>query len=539
VHRRRWLVAVVTVVIVALVSAACGTRLEDGEFLVVGAAEGVDPSTGEPTNDGSFTTDTNAGGTSGGSRGSTSGGGSGSGSATNSGSGGGGTSTGGGGGTGTNTGGGGGTNTGGGGGGGTNTGGGGPNTASDVGVTATSIKVGNITDIQGLLGPEAFKPILEGLQAYFAFRNDRGGVNGRKIDLISCDDRFDTNLNKACTRKLIEQDKVFALVANSTTSYAGASITDEKGVPDVGGGPIGNAYWKYGHLYSILGGGGYPRDSKNIGLNGTLYSTTGVYRWFKEKLGVTKAALFFYTIPVSRQAALGLIEPGLEKEGINVEYYGGGSDRGREPTDPNYDSDVIAMKDLGVDGAFNAIDIAGFQKLCNAMDRQDFKVKANVATVQGWGQKVGTDFSSPCRDTVFATDAFRNYADTNHPGVARFRQGMQAYKPSTTLRQWNVWGWAAGMLFADGVASMGGNVTRVGLENWLKAFTPQAAYQADELGNPGLLNWRRVDFTKPDNDCFTIGQWQDSAGTFVSKAPAWTCYTTGWIDYTPQDTGGG
>ena len=38
------------------------------------------------------------------------------------------------------------------------------NTASDVGVTPTSIKIGNITGLGGPLGPDAFGPTLRGLQ---------------------------------------------------------------------------------------------------------------------------------------------------------------------------------------------------------------------------------------------------------------------------------------------------------------------------------------------------------------------------------------
>src|SRR5437868_1230384 len=52
---------------------------------------------------------------------------------------------------------------------------GGPNTASDVGVTPTAIKLGNVTSIQGQFGPDAFSPSLYGLQAYVAGINARGG----------------------------------------------------------------------------------------------------------------------------------------------------------------------------------------------------------------------------------------------------------------------------------------------------------------------------------------------------------------------------
>lgn len=525
-RRHRWL-AVAGVV--AMIATACGTRLPDETFIEAGAlSEQTQGGTGVAAGPTGGTSDNGTGSTrdNGTVRRSTGGsGGSGSGGSASGGSGSGGSASGGSGDAGGGT----------GGGGGGDGGAGGPNTASDVGVTETSIKVGNITGIQGLLGPEAFTPILRGAQAYFAAINDRGGINGRKVNLVTCDDRDDTEQSQACVRKLIDQDKVFALVGNSSTAYdPAAKYTNDKKVPDVGGGPIGNAYWRYPYLFGALGGDGYPRDGK-IGVDGKLYAQTGIHRWYKENLGVSKGAVFFYTIPISRQAGLFIAEA-MKREGIEVAYYGGGSDRGREATDPNYDSDVIEMQERGVDMIFNAIDIAGFQKLCQAMDRQGFTVKVNAATVQGWGQKVGQDFSSPCRNSVFANDEWRNYADTDHPAVAEMNQVMQRYRPNDSLRQWHMWGYGGAKMFSDGVASMGANVTREGLVSWLNSFTDAKPYTAGDLHSG--LHWETFSHSSPRPDCFTIAQWQDSAQTFVTKASAFTCVDSAFFSYTPQDTGG-
>src|SRR5438874_2763182 len=112
---------------------------------------------------------------------------------------------------------------------------GGPNTASDVGVTPTSIKIGNITSIQGQFGPDAFSPSLYGLQAWANGVNARGGVNGRKVSIDTCDDRDTGDGNLACSQKLVDQDKVFVFLANnSQSSSRSANYTYSKGVPDLG-----------------------------------------------------------------------------------------------------------------------------------------------------------------------------------------------------------------------------------------------------------------------------------------------------------------
>ena len=66
----------------------------------------------------------------------------------------------------------------------------GPNQASDVGVTATTITIGNITAENGVLG-DAFAPAVRGLRAWVQATNAKGGINGRQIILKTCDDRED------------------------------------------------------------------------------------------------------------------------------------------------------------------------------------------------------------------------------------------------------------------------------------------------------------------------------------------------------------
>ncbi|MBV9043210.1 MAG: ABC transporter substrate-binding protein, partial [Acidimicrobiia bacterium] len=126
---------------------------------------------------------------------------------------------------------------------------GGPNTASDVGVTPTSIKIGNITSIQGPFGPDAFSPTLYGLQAYASSINARGGINGRKLSVDFCDDKGSGDGNYACAQKLVEQDKIFSYLGNnSQASGRSANYNYTKGVPDVAP-PLNNGYQKYPTMF--------------------------------------------------------------------------------------------------------------------------------------------------------------------------------------------------------------------------------------------------------------------------------------------------
>ena len=86
------------------------------------------------------------------------------------------------------------------------------------------------------------------------------------------------------------------------------------------------------------------------------------------------------------EASVGLLwADSVRRQGIDVVYYGGGSDQGENPAAPTYDTDVVQMRSKGVDMVVNAIDMNGFQKLCQAMDRHDCRalVFSSSATVYG------------------------------------------------------------------------------------------------------------------------------------------------------------
>ena len=410
----------------------------------------------------------------------------------------------------------------------------GPNQASDTGVTESSIKVGNITAVNGALGPDAFTPLQRGVKLYFQTINEQGGINGRKVEFVPCDDAENPNQDKVCAQKLIEGSGVFALVGNSTDTYSAASYVNGQGVPDIGSYPIGNAYYKYPNLFAVLGSDGYVRDGSQVGAGGQLYAQTAQYRYFRDTVGVTKAGVIFYNIAISATAGK-FIADGLQREGIAVVYQPNGG-AGILPTQQSYDSDVIAMRQAGVNGIWNAIDVAGFQKLCLAMDRNVWTVKANVSTSQGWSQKVGRDFSSPCRNTVYANSVSVPYSASDHPIVSQILQASQRYDPQGYLHQWVVEGWGAGMLFNEAVASMGPAPTRAGVVayiNGLRDYTYNGLF--------GGVDWRTSrDYSVPDKQCYSIAKWDDGAGTFANVLSGEYVHCepgVPYYSYTPIDDG--
>ncbi len=107
--------------------------------------------------------------------------------------------------------------------------------AQAPGVTPTTIVLGQSA---AFTGPAAQLGIQmrDGMKTWIDFVNEQGGVTGRKIQLVTRDDQYESKLAAENTRKLIEEDKVFALIGyvGTPTSQASLPIFTEARVPFVG-----------------------------------------------------------------------------------------------------------------------------------------------------------------------------------------------------------------------------------------------------------------------------------------------------------------
>jgi ABC-type branched-subunit amino acid transport system substrate-binding protein len=100
------------------------------------------------------------------------------------------------------------------------------------GVTATEIRLGTQDDLSG---PIVFwgQPMRNGKILRIEEQNAKGGVHGRKLVLIGEDNGYDPKKGVLAAQKLIQQDKVFAMVGVLGTPIAMATmpIVVEAGVP--------------------------------------------------------------------------------------------------------------------------------------------------------------------------------------------------------------------------------------------------------------------------------------------------------------------
>ncbi|MEN3348605.1 MAG: branched-chain amino acid transport system substrate-binding protein [Bradyrhizobium sp.] len=97
-----------------------------------------------------------------------------------------------------------------------------PVRAETAGVTESEIKIGATFPFSGPASP--LSNVGRGLIAYVNSINDRGGINGRKINLITYDDAYTPPKAVEQARKLIESDEVALMFSQLGTPGIGATI---------------------------------------------------------------------------------------------------------------------------------------------------------------------------------------------------------------------------------------------------------------------------------------------------------------------------
>ncbi|PJG52197.1 ABC transporter substrate-binding protein [Bradyrhizobium forestalis] len=107
--------------------------------------------------------------------------------------------------------------------------------SEEAGVSEDAILFGQAAALEGpssALGQR----MRQGIVAAFTEINAKGGVHGRKLQLISRDDGYDPDRSVAQTLRLIEDDKVFALIGavGTPTAMATIPITSAKNIPFIG-----------------------------------------------------------------------------------------------------------------------------------------------------------------------------------------------------------------------------------------------------------------------------------------------------------------
>lgn len=182
----------------------------------------------------------------------------------------------------------------------------GPAEAGEIGVTSERIVFGQAAAMSGPSSALGLK-MRQGILAAFAEVNTRGGVHGRKLDLISRDDGYDPDRSVLQTYKLLDEDKVFALIGavGTPTSLVTVPIAKAQDVPFIG----------------PFTGAGFLRapDLNNV-VNIRASYAAEAESWVKhltEDRHIKRIAIFYQDDPYGRDGLAG-VKLALQKRGIEL-----------------------------------------------------------------------------------------------------------------------------------------------------------------------------------------------------------------------------
>ena len=362
-----------------------------------------------------------------------------------------------------------------------------------TGITATSIRVGNVSTLA--LGG-LFKGALVGTEAYADYVNSTGGVNGRKIIVDSADDQYTGTGNKEATQNAVSTDA--ALVGGFSTfdSFGGTVLAQNPGVPDVTQvlDPATNAL---------------PNVYSAVPLEGGWEEGALQYYWKKfgsaplQHVGTLVADL---PSPEADWAGEKYV---MEKVGYKVVYeqqYG--------DTQFDFTPNVIAMRNAGVKVLFidQMAEVYASALLKNLV-QQNFHplVVLGAATYStalipaaGGPQAVNGSYFDQNASLYLGGDK------SAIPAVAQFLHWVDVASPGFHADLFTLYGWLSAQLFAQALKNAGSNPSRGSILSALSKITSFNGGNIVTTSDPA---------TRSTSNCYLVGQVLNSQWTRQNNPP--------------------
>jgi branched-chain amino acid transport system substrate-binding protein len=205
------------------------------------------------------------------------------------------------------------------------------------GVTDKEIKIGQTMPYSG--PASAYGTIGKAEAAYFAMVNDHGGINGRKINLISLDDGYSPPKTVEQTRRLVEQENVlldFSPLGTPTNTAIHKYLNGRK-VPQLF---VATGATKWGdpeHFHWTMG------------WQPTYQTEGGIYaKYILDKMPNAKIGILFQNDDYGKDYVKGL-KDGLGSKAAKMIV----SEVSYETTDTTIDSQIVSLQASGADVFFD------------------------------------------------------------------------------------------------------------------------------------------------------------------------------------------
>ena len=321
-----------------------------------------------------------------------------------------------------------------------------------TGLTPTSVTVGNVSTLAFGL----FKGANIGTQAWSAYVNSTGGINGRKILVDSYDDGYQGAPNKQATEQVAQKD--FAAVGGFSLedTFGATVLAANPGVPNV-----------TVSLSQVAGDlpNSFSPDPAAIGW------PTGPLQYFKQKFpsDVQHAGALVANQPTAI-TKWGGEKAAMESIGYKVLY-----DQQFGITQTDFTQNVVAMRNAGVKILFLEQMPENYAaSVIKALNQQDFHPQLvfgsstyseQLVPDAGGAAAVGGAYMEMVNSLFLGED-------TNQlPAAKTFQTWIQKVSPGFKPDLFTLFGWLSGQLFTQALQAAGPNATRGSVLEQLKKIT--------------------------------------------------------------------
>jgi branched-chain amino acid transport system substrate-binding protein len=285
----------------------------------------------------------------------------------------------------------------------------------------------------------------QGLNAAFAEINRAGGVKGRRLELVSRDDGYEPKKSIEATRKLLEEDKVFALVGpvGTPTSAATQPIASEAGVPFIG--PFTGAEFLRA-----------PHKPHVVNVRASYFQETeAMVERLTKDLGLTRIAVFYQDDAFGR-AGLAGVQRALDKRKLPLVAEG------------TYERNTTAVKRALLDirrGQPQAVIMVGAYKPSATFIKlaRELRLDATFVNISFVGSNALAEELGPDGAGVVVTQVVPFPGDTAIPLVARYQAALKASDSKAKPGFGSLEGYMVGRLVAAALEKVEGEPTRQAL----------------------------------------------------------------------------
>jgi branched-chain amino acid transport system substrate-binding protein len=356
-------------------------------------------------------------------------------------------------------------------------------------------KIGYITDLSGPLAG-SYTPTWEGFELYIKALNDRGGINGKKVDVILDDDGLKADRAVAAAKKQTERDQVVGIFGLSLSSTQGPVYAEMRkaGVPVVSTfSGIGDALppaqpfsYSTGVVFEIAGdaigelGQAIKKGGKVVGM--TIDSVGGRAALAHNKKAVEAAGGTWDEVifPVATTDFTPFAQAAAEKKpDVIVGHYGSGQNLGVIP----------ALRRSGYNGPYV---VASYG--------------VTEDTIRQAAQRAGSG------ENIYYVTRYSSSFDKN-PSVGEVAAAQKKYGTSKPFSSMHVTGWALGKFTEAALKGCGWPCTREKLDQTIQTLKVDMGgltggpIEMSATDHYGPTYWRLYIWDAKDNVMEPKGDW--------------------------------